>query len=92
MRLMNINYWAGKKQEPTLILLLRVDQNGQMVGLRSDKLKDSDIKKIRDNIGNIDAMDPDELEEWLKAEIASYTSALVKLKKDRYSVVEEHSI
>ena len=92
MRLLNINYWAGKKQKPTLVLLLREDQSGQLIGLRSDKLKDSDIKKIRDSIGKLDVMDQDELEEWLIAEISSYKSALVKLKEGRYSVVEEHSI
>jgi lipoate-protein ligase A len=92
MRLLNINYWAGKKQEPTLILLINIDDHGQLIGLRSDKLKDSDIKKIRDNIAKLNAMDPDELEEWLKTALSSFSAAVVRMKDKRYSVMEEHAI
>lgn len=92
MRLVSINYWAGKGKREVLILLIGVDERGQLIGLRSDKLSNADVKKLKDKMDKLDGMEPDEIKEYLAQLLPSYKKALVEMKKGRYEVMMEHKI
>jgi hypothetical protein len=92
MRLLNIEYWAGKNKKPSVVLAVGVGKDGQLICLRSDKLSDSCVKKIRDNAAKLNSMDQGVLSEWLKLHLASYGVALTELKSGRYSIIEERTI
>ena len=92
MRLISISYCVGKGKEVALVLLIGIDERGQLIGLRSDRLSNADIKKIKDQIGALSVMEPDQLQEHLSSTIQTYQKALVKMKNGRYKVLMEHGI
>jgi hypothetical protein len=92
MRLLNINYWAGKRKNEILVLLIKIDESGQLIGLRSDKMGASDISKIRKNSDTLDVLGSDDLEEWLRSNISTFSSALTKMKRGRYEIIGEYAV
>ena len=92
MRLVNVQYWSGKKQTVTLILLIEIDDHGQLVGLRSDKMSGTDIKAVMDRLTKLSTMGSDKLKKYLSQIVPSYSSALTTMKKGRYKVIMEHAL
>ena len=92
MRLMAINYYAGKVIKSTLILPIEIDKMGNLVGLRSDKLGNMDVKRVKDSLKDLSEMSVDERKEMLKFMLPSYNSALVEIKNGRYKIIEEFDI
>ena len=92
LQLVHIEYWAGRKKQTTVMLMINIDDAGQFVGLRSDKLFGPDIKKIQQSKDKLVNMDIGGLHKWLSKNLQGYGNALYKLKKGRYKVVESYKI
>ncbi len=92
MRLLSVQYWVGKSKDSALIVPIEVGNNGSLVGLKSSKLNDNDIKRIRNKISELGSMSPKEMTNWLDKNVPSYRSALVTLKKGRYEIQKEYTI
>lgn len=92
MRLMNINYWAGKTKKDAVVMPIGHDLAGNMICLKSDKVTLGDIAKIRSNLKKLEKMHMDELKNWLSTNLASFKSALTTMKKGRFEVVSEMPI
>lgn len=90
MRLLSISYWSGKDRKDALVLLIGIDGHGRLIGLRSDKLSNADIKKLRDGMDELNSMEPSQLAEHLSQSLASYKKALVEMKRGRYEIVMEY--
>ena len=74
------------------LFIENTDGNGQLVGLKSEKLLDSDVKKIHKNKDSLISMDQVDLRGWLSRNLQEYNNALCKLKKVRYSIIESYKI
>jgi len=92
MRLLDVQYWAGKSKDNALIVPIEIGKNGSLVGLKSSKLNDNDIKRIKNKIGDLKDMSSKEMTNWLDKNVPSYRSALVTLKKGRYEIQKEYTI
>jgi hypothetical protein len=92
LRLAHVEYYSGKSKKPSLIFLLDIDGNGQLVGLKSDKLLDSDVKKIRQHKDDLISMGQADLRGWLSKNLQQYNNALCKLKRGRYNIIESYQI
>jgi len=92
MRLVNVQYWAGKNKKSVLLLLLEIDASGQLIGLKSKKLSATDINKIARESAALMAMGREDMQKYLEQTIPSYRSALTTMKKGRYQIIEEFEI
>lgn len=92
LQLMHIKYWSGKQNKSVLILALDIDQRGKLVGLKSNKLHNSDINKILNHKDKLSMMKPSEIKNWLMDNIANYKPSLCELKAGRYKIIESYSI
>lgn len=92
MRLVNVQYWSGKSKKESLILLIEIDEHGQLVGLRSDKMGNTDIQTVLARLAKLNKMDADKVKGYLDQIVPSYNSALTTLKKGRYEIIQEHTL
>jgi hypothetical protein len=92
MRLLSINYWAGKDKKNALVLSVGQDKLGNLLCLKSEKVTGADITKIRDNLEKLNRMETGELASWLNAALNSYKNAFVTMRKGRYEIVSEYPI
>ena len=92
MRLVNVQYWSGKSKKESLILLIEIDEHGQLVGLRSDKMGNTDIQTVLARLAKLNKMDADKVKGYLDQIVPSYSSALTTLKKGRYEIIQEHTL
>lgn len=92
LQLVHVEYWAGKKKQPSVMFMVGTDESGQFVGLKSEKLLDPDIKKIRQHKDTLVDMNSTELHGWLGKNLQGYHNALCKLKKGRYNIIESFGI
>lgn len=92
MRLVHIHYWAGKAKKDAVVLPVKNDSEGNLVCLKSDKLLNTDIAKLRSNSRQITKMDGDEFEQWVNVHLSSCRLALTVMKKGRYEIVQEFPI
>ena len=92
MRLVNVQYWSGKSKKESLILLIEVDKHGQLVGLKSDKMGNTDIQAVLAQLAKLNKMDIEKMKAYLNQIVPSYSSALTTLKKGRYEIIGEHTL
>jgi hypothetical protein len=83
---------VGKDRKSMLVFPMGISRADELVGLRSDKLSDSDIKKLKENAHTIGKMNLEEAQEFLKFTLSSYHESLVEMKKNRYTIISEHEI
>jgi len=91
MQLTHINYWSGKIQKSVIVLSIGI-QGGKLIGLKSDKLADNDIKLIRANYQSLCTMDGTEAKQWLSKNIPRFDDAYCELVKGRYKIMESFNI
>ena len=91
MRLLHVEYWTGKKKTPILVVLIEITRDNRLIGLRSDKLSNADVKKIRDNTEKLKKKSQGELRSWMRQNV-TYSKSVIDLKPGRYNIIKEYSI
>lgn len=87
---MAIYYWAGDAQRAALVVPIGVDEKGTLVCLKSDKLSDSDVKKLK--AMTFGDMDLDEIREHLSTSLQTYKQAIAEYKNGRYQTLKEYDV
>jgi hypothetical protein len=88
----NVQYLAGKNKKEVLLVLLEIDASGALIGLKSNKLSNTDIKKISKESPTLMAMDVEGVKKYLEQIVPSYRSALTTLRKGRWQIIQEFEI